>query len=250
MSPRVLLLQSRPEASAAAAERLAFARFGGLDPADIEAVRLGDEDATTDPATLDLARYRAVLLGGGPANFAAPRAEWTEADLLFEAQLRVILDEVLATEQPFFGACLGVGALVTHAGGAMSFDAGEAPGATEIALTDAGRRDPLTRGLPERFTAIVGHKEGARAVSEGIEVLATSAVCPQIVKLGERAYATQFHPELDAAGLIERLTIYRAHGYAPEDEVDDLIEGFRGLVVEHAPRILTRFVDEFVRHSA
>ena len=36
---------------------------------------------------------------------------------------------------------------------------GEPVGGVDCALTDAGRSDPLMVGVPDRFRALVGHKE-------------------------------------------------------------------------------------------
>ena len=35
----------------------------------------------------------------------------------------------------------------------------------------------------------------------------------QAFRLGRNVYATQFHPELDVAGLVTRIEVYRHFGY-------------------------------------
>lgn len=109
-------------------------------------------------------------------------------------------------------------------------------------LTEAGAADPLLEGLPPRFTAYVGHKEGLTVPPPGAVVLATGEACPtQMFRLGRRQYATQFHPELDQDGLLERLAIYSHHGYFSEDEAEDMFAAIRSREAPTPPRILANF---------
>ena len=43
-------------------------------------------------------------------------------------------------------------------------------------------------------------------------------------RTGRNVYVTQFHPELDAVDLAERMRIYQNAGYFRPDEMDSLIE--------------------------
>jgi GMP synthase (glutamine-hydrolysing) len=63
----------------------------------------------------------------------------------------------------------------------------------------------------------------------------------------ENLYATQFHPELDVAGTVERVQIYRDAGYFPPDEMSRVIEALRTSHVEHPPRLLEAFVRRYAR---
>ena len=83
-----------------------------------------------------------------------------------------------------------------------------------------------------------------RQLPEGAVVLATGELCPvQAFKVGRRVYATQFHPELDPAGMAERLQIYRNHGYFDPDKTEELVaEALAAPVGAEVNRLLANFV--------
>jgi GMP synthase (glutamine-hydrolysing) len=90
----------------------------------------------------------------------------------------------------------------------------EPVGSVSVTLTSEGQRDPLLGGLPATFDAFVGHKEALSRLPDHAVLLASSATCPvQAFRIGCHVYATQFHPELDAAGLCTRIDVYKHAGY-------------------------------------
>lgn len=95
---------------------------------------------------------------------------------------------------PLLGVCLGAQTLA-HAFGAH-VERAQRPlaGFFETTLTDEGRADPVLGVLPERFEAFNANGYTFR-VPEGAAPLATGPV-PQAFRLGERAWAVQFHPEI------------------------------------------------------
>jgi GMP synthase (glutamine-hydrolysing) len=119
-------------------------------------------------------------------------------------------------------------------------------GAVPVTLTREGRRDPLLRGLPTTFDAFVGHKEAISRLPRHAVLLASSPACPvQAFRIGSRIYATQFHPELDAAGLCTRIDVYKHAGYFEPDQADELKAQARRSNVTHPPAILRRFVRRY-----
>jgi GMP synthase (glutamine-hydrolysing) len=117
-----------------------------------------------------------------------------------------------------------------------------------IELNDDGRADQLFGVLPGTFTALLGHKEAVSRLPDGAVLLASSATCPvQAFRLGQHVYATQFHPELDLAGIIARTEAYRHFGYFEPHEADDVIERSRAAHITEPPRILARFVELYAR---
>lgn len=203
-----LLLSTRAEDAAAHAEQLSFARAAGLAPAMLHQIRLERQR----PRALDMSRYAGVIVGGGPYN--ASDESKSAVQLEVEAWFADHLAEVLETGFPFFGACYGVGLLGTVGRGRVSRKHGEEAAVVEISVTVEGAEDPVLAGLPERFHAMVGHKEAIEELPAGATLLATGAACPvQMFRLGPNAYATQFHPELDADTFEQRLRIYADQGY-------------------------------------
>jgi GMP synthase (glutamine-hydrolysing) len=77
-------------------------------------------------------------------------------------------------------------------------------------------------------------------------LLASSPTCPvQAFRIGCHVYATQFHPELDAAGLCTRIDVYKYAGYfEPEQATELKALAYRSKVV-HPPAIVRRFVQLF-----
>ena len=95
---------------------------------------------------------------------------------------------------PLFGVCLGAQTL------ARAFDAAVGPveeqlaGFYETTLTDEGAADPVLGALPHRFEALNANGYTFAWPSGAVE-LAHGPV-PQAFRLGERAWAVQFHPEV------------------------------------------------------
>ena len=239
-----LLLATRAEDEAADDEYAAMMRAGGLDERELHRVRL--EAGPMPP--LDLDRYAGIILGGGPYDSSDPEDQKSPTQRRVEAELRRLLDELVERDFPFLGACYGVGTLGVHQGGTVDREYGEPIGAVPITLTDAGVADPLLAGMPSSFAAFVGHKEALRGVPPGAVLLASSPACRvQMFRVRTNLYATQFHPELDVAGIITRVRIYQHHGYFPPDELDALIGRLRTAVVTDPPQILANFVARYER---
>ncbi|MGZ4437906.1 MAG: glutamine amidotransferase [Nocardioidaceae bacterium] len=237
-----LLLGTRAEDDAADNEYDAFLGFTGLSEGWLRRMRL-----ERDPlAELDLDDWSGIFLGGGPFN--ASDVEKTHVQRRVETDLARLLDAVVAADFPFLGACYGIGALGTHQGGLVDRAHAEPIGRVPVALTDAGRDDPLLDGMPEVFEAFVGHKEAVRKLPGHAVHLASSPACPvQAFRVGRNVYATQFHPELDVHGLCTRIEVYKHSGYFHPDEAESLKEMARASEVLDPPRILQRFVELYAR---
>lgn len=239
-----LLLATRPEDAAADGEYEAFLRFGGLRPHELHRIRL--EQGPLPP--LDLDAWSGVLVGGSPFNASDPVQDKSEVQLRVEAELAGLLDEVVARDLPFLGACYGVGTLGVHQGGVVDRTYGEPVGAVPVTLTEDGAADPLFSVLPTTFAAFVGHKEAVRTPPADAVVLASSPACPvQAFRVGRNCYATQFHPELDVPGIVARVEIYRHHGYFPAEELGRVVAEVRAAQVDQPPRLLRAFVERYAR---
>jgi GMP synthase (glutamine-hydrolysing) len=239
-----VLLATRPEDAAADSEYEAMLRFGGLEPAELVRVRL---EAVPLPA-LDLDGLSGIIVGGSPFTTSDPDHTMSDVQRRVEAELGGLVDEVLARDFPFLGACYGVGTLGVLAGGIVDGTYAEAVGAVPITLTEAGRTDPLFGALPGVFDAFVGHKEAVRVPPPRAVVVATSESCPvQAFRLGANVYATQFHPELDVPGIQTRIEVYRHAGYFAPDEVEALLMKVRDADVASASGVLRGFVERYAR---
>lgn len=66
-----------------------------------------------------------------------------------------------------------------------------------------------------------------------------------MIRHGQNVYATQFHPEADAAVFETRIRVYKHKGYFPPEEADDLIAMCRAADVTTPVDILRRFVARY-----
>jgi GMP synthase (glutamine-hydrolysing) len=223
-----LLLAIRAEDAAADNEYDSFLSLSGLGEGELRRVRL-EQHAL---GRVDLADWSGILLGGGPFNYSDPEELKTPVQRRVEADLAGLLDQVVSADFPFLGACYGIFA--------------EPVGAVEITLTPAGRQDPLLSELPAAFEAFTGHKEAVSKLPGHAVLLARSAGCPvQAFRVGGNVYATQFHPELDVAGLYTRIGVYKHAGYFDPDEADEIKARATRSDVTWPPAILRGFVRRY-----
>jgi GMP synthase (glutamine-hydrolysing) len=239
-----LLLATRPEDEAADDEYAGFLEAGGLAPSELRRVRL--ESAPMPPIELD--EFSGVIVGGSPFNASEPTEKKSEVQRRVERELGHLLDDIVAGDFPFFGACYGIGLVTSHLGGVVDGTWGETPGPTRVSLTSEGLADPLFGTLAPSFDAYVGHKEACSVLPDGGVLLASGQVCPvQAFRVRQNLYITQFHPELTRESLITRLRVYRNHGYFHPDQIDGLIQSLGTSTVEEPPRLLKAFVERYAR---
>lgn len=237
-----LLLASRAENEAADDEYAAFLRRTGLAAEQLHRVRM--EAAPLPP--LELGDYAGVFLGGGPFNSSDPSSSKSAVQKRVEAELGRLLDEIVARDSPFLGACYGISTLGVHQGGTINRLHAEPIGAVRISLTADGLTDPLLAGTSEQFDAFVGHKEACSVLPPNAVLLAGSPSCPvQMFRIKSNLYATQFHPELDLAGIITRVRVYQHAGYFPPEEIEDLIGRLRAATVTEPWQMLESFVARY-----
>lgn len=239
-----LILQLRPETEASDGEFEAILRKGGLEAGDVHRIRLDQE--ALDPA-MDLDAYSGVIVGGGPGCVSDAPEDKTPVEARIEAQVLGLMPAVTEADKPFLGCCYGIGILGKHLGGDVSKRAyGEPVGTSECEVTAEGKGDPLLDGVPTAFSAFVGHKEALQSLPEGCRHLVRSEACPfQMFKWGENVYATQFHPEADAAEFETRIRIYRDKGYFPPQDAEDLIDMCRDADVFAPEMVLRNFVARY-----
>lgn len=237
----ILLLQSRPEDDVSDNEYEMICRLGRVAPENIERLRMERRELPE----INLDQYRAIILGGGPANFAYDESQKSAQQRAYEPWLLELMRRIIAEDKPFLGLCFGIGAMSMALGLRPSFDYGESVGPVEVVLTDEGRQDPLFDDVSERFEAFVGHKEGIGEAPAGCVVLARSDRCVQMIRAGQQVYASQFHPELDHAGLALRVHAYKHHNYFVPEEAEVIIAEAAQADIQEPPIILRHFVQRY-----
>jgi GMP synthase (glutamine-hydrolysing) len=237
-----LLLAVRADDAAAYNEYESFLACAGLHERDLRRYRLERRPL----GNVDLQDWSGIFLGGGPFTASDPEGSKSPVQRRVEADLRGVLEKVISADFPFLGACYGIGTLGSHQGAVVDRRYAEPIGAVPIALTRDGRQDPLLRGLPATFDAFVGHKEAISTLPHHAVLLASSPNCPvQAFRIGSAVYATQFHPELDVAGLCTRIEVYKHAGYFDPAQAGELKARAHRSNVTHPPAILRRFARRY-----
>lgn len=241
-----LILQLRPEKDVSDDEFGAILAKSKLRAEDAHRICLDHQDL---PSGLDLRAYSGVIVGGGPGCISDPVSQKSPIEARIETAILALMPEIVDRDVPFMGCCYGMGALGHHLGGEVSKRRySESVAAVPCVRTDAGRNDPILADLPDRFDAFVGHKEALQDLPDGAVHLMRGDVCPfQMIRYGQNVYATQFHPEADAAGVAVRIRAYRDKGYFPPEEAEPLIEKVSTADVTDSARILENFVAHYAR---
>ncbi|MFK4728734.1 glutamine amidotransferase [Agromyces mediolanus] len=240
MTRPFLFLSARPEAEAVGPEYEAVRRAMGLDAARLEHLRLDVEPLSQ----LVLGDFAGIVVGGSPFNVTTPEERKGAMQRRVEDDLARLAEWALAGDRHVVFTCYGIGVLTRVLGGAVGTRHGEDAAAVEISLTDAGRADRLAGALPERFDALVGHKEATERLPDEAVLLAGSAGCPvQLYRVGEHVYATQFHPEVSTADFVARARVYRHHGYFPASELREVELRLGEASVTEPQHLLRRFVE-------
>ena len=237
---KILILQMRPEDETADSEFRAILRVGKLREDQVHRIRL--EQGIPN---ININNYSAVIAGGSPFDVSATTKSQVQKDI--EAFYHHLFDQVVALDFPFLGACSGNGLLGHYCGASISKKYREPIGGVEVQVTEEGEKDPLLKGLPKTFDALVGHKEACDDVPPGTVLLATSGPCPvQMFRMKKNIYATQFHPEADANEFVLRIKTYKDHGYFEPQEANRLIKAVQRAHTPIPQKILRRFTAIYV----
>jgi GMP synthase (glutamine-hydrolysing) len=101
---------------------------------------------------------------------------------------------------PFLGVCLGAQVLASVAGSEVGPVPRPAYGWEALEVTPDAADDPLFGDLAEGAPVLVWQQYGFRAPSRAV-LLARTPLADQAFRLGERAWAVQFHPEVGEEGI-------------------------------------------------
>lgn len=239
MAPLVYVC-ARPQQGAAEAE---FASFRSA----MRAPDLERWDLVRDPLPDDAwDRWRGFVVGGSPFNVSDPESTKTDTQRRLEADLARIALRAAAAETAALFTCYGIGVATRALGGDVTRAYPEDTGPARVTVTDEGRSDRLFGGLSDTFTALTAHKEGTGTLPDGAVLLARNDDCPvQAYRVGDRLYATQFHPEPTAEAFAERMAVYRDDGYFAAGDYDRIVARVRASSLTEPPRILRAFATAF-----
>lgn len=169
--------------------------------------------AVEQPLPERLTHDAMIVLGGDYLPDEDDRAPWLP-------RTRALAREALERGVPLLGICLG-GQLLAHvAGGRVEAKVTAEHGSLPITIRSDAAGDPLFAGLPTTVPAVEHHVDAVTALPPGAVWLAATDACPiQAFRVGERAWGTQFHPEISADDI--RASWDHAERYAPQAVRDE-----------------------------
>ena len=145
-----------------------------------------------------------VLVGGSGDHSVVRGGPWLAGAL---GAMEVLYERSI----PTFASCWGFQALAAALGGRVITDRSQGEiGVLSLHLTEAGRRDPVFGPLGSPFSVVIGHEDIVTELPPDAICLASSATVENEAFRfrGKPIYATQFHPEVDRDGLVERVSQY------------------------------------------
>jgi GMP synthase (glutamine-hydrolysing) len=232
---RLLLLQIRDSAQVRREEHASFAAYCGVTPEQVEVLNVFD---TPHFGGEVLNGFDCLLVGGASeASVMAP-----ERYPFVESCIR-LMKFCMNQDIPVFGSCFGFQLAVLALGGRIVRDeSGYEMGTPPIYTSPAAAHDPLFTDVPDGFRAVSVHKERAPELPSSCELLAYTDVCPHAFRVrGKNFWAFQFHPEVDRATLVERLTHYKAHYTDGDDQLQTVLDAIQE--TPEANRLMRKFVE-------
>jgi GMP synthase (glutamine-hydrolysing) len=146
---------------------------------------------------------------------------------------------------PTMGICLGGQLLAQSRGAAVRKLPARVIGWPQVRRTEAGSPDPLFGALPGELHVLHWNEDYFEVPAHAIELIGRSDLGGEAIRIGECAWATQFHPEADEEILDEWYRHPEALAQAGVTE-----EAARAADAEHMPAQRRAADDLFGRFAA
>jgi GMP synthase (glutamine-hydrolysing) len=232
---KILLLQIRDQSRVRTEEYESFISYSGLAPYQIDILNVFDTPVF-DSGVLN--GYDALFVGG------ASEASVLEPDKypFVESGIR-LLQFCVEHNVPVFASCFGFQLAVLALGGKIIRDKqGYEMGTIPIQLTELANDDPVFADISDGFHAVSVHKERAVTLPDNCELLAYTDACAHAFRVKNSPFwAFQFHPEVDQATLIERLTFFKSEYTNGDDHLDKVLAA--AVETPESNSLVRKFVD-------
>lgn len=206
---KLILLQYRDNKKVRQEEIQSFLKFCDIASNQIKVLNTFD---TPNFKSNAFKGYDGVLIGG-----ASETSVFSE-DLCIKCGKELIV-RAIEDKIPTFASCFGFQlAISAFNGEIITQEIGFEMGSVLISLEEKAKDDPLVYDLPDPFYGISVHKQKAIKAPKNFISLAKTDQCLHIIKsVGSPFWGFQFHPEVDANTLKQRLTLYK-RSYTKNDE--------------------------------
>jgi GMP synthase (glutamine-hydrolysing) len=236
---KLLLMQIRHLPSVREEEYRSFLRYCRLDEAELDILNVFD---TPEFGADVLKGYDALLVGGASEASVLEPETYTAVPYCID-----LLKHTMDVDFPVFASCFGFQLAVLAMGGEIirdeqDFEMGSIP----ISLRPAAADDLLMHDVPDGFHAIAVHRERSIECPPGATELAFTEPCSHGFKVdGRRFWAFQFHPEVDKATLISRLTTYKEAYTEGDDHLQEVLD--TAVETPESNDLMRKFVDRVLR---
>jgi GMP synthase (glutamine-hydrolysing) len=200
----------------------------GVAPADVSVASVYKDEPLPAPDA-----PHAVVVTGSSA-MVTERDAWSERTAAW-------LRDAVQAGTPVLAICYGHQLLAHALGGSVEYNPrGRQIGTIDVELTAAAESDPLFAGMQKLLHLPVSHRQSVVALPEGAVLLASSARDPyHAMRIGERAWGVQFHPEFDAD--IVRGYIDARRAQIEAEGLDAATLHASATDTPHGPELLRRF---------
>lgn len=203
-------------------------RATGVSEVDMELRVIDSPDSELGP----LDPVSGIIVGGCSLNVTNPERD------AWHKRIDDILSATVNSGKPVFFVCFGISWLVDHLGGEVGRTHPEPSGPTTVNVV---AEDALA-GPSGTFTALTGHTENPVRVPDSLTVVATGPDdLVQMVRYGDRVWATQFHAEMDADAMRTRMDFFHDYGYFPTEEYAHIVADLPNHDVSRANGLLRTF---------
>lgn len=197
------------------------------------------------PALEQLGEFDGVIALGAQAGVLE------EADHAWMPYERKIMEWALETETPLLGLCFGSQLLASVAGGRVYVaDQGEF-GWTRVEMSPEAAADPVLGALGANPLAFHYHYD-TFDLPQSATLLGTTGNLKQAYRVGNKAWATQFHPEVGLAQQLGWLTTYRRgferEGVSVDEQVALCHQNWKAYR-DQAWALAAAFAKQVVEHS-
>ncbi|MCP4001863.1 MAG: type 1 glutamine amidotransferase [Gammaproteobacteria bacterium] len=232
---KILLLQIRNQTQVRQEELASFIAYSGLQAHQFDVLNVFD---TPEFNSNIIEGYDALFVGG------ASEASVLEPDTynFVNPSIR-LLQHCINNTFPVFASCFGFQLAILALGGTIIRDLADFEmGTPPILLTDEAASDTLFHDVADKFPAVSVHKERAIELPKQCQLLAYTEACIHAFKVINKPFwGFQFHPEVNRATLIERLTIFKNHYTDGDDHLEKVLQA--ALETPESNRLVKKFID-------